>query len=149
MRRKDTPFCKIFKPPIYSSRDFLRKIVRGIFIYAAMLADLFFLPAGYGHYEENTEESTTRSGWEYIFRSVLRTNPITQTPVFSAMVVASVVVAPRETMIGMFATRHLRTISDDMRPEQIANVSERSIPFRRPYQSPGQGHCVFRYPQNG
>jgi hypothetical protein len=55
-----------------------------------------------------------------MFIFALRTNPMTQSPVFAAISIARVVVAPREITTGIFATRHLRTISEEIRPEQIA-----------------------------
>ncbi len=54
----------------------------------------------------------------------------TVNPVFSAISTESVVVALRETMMGIFAIKHLRTISEDMRPDEMTNVCDRSTPLR-------------------
>ena len=51
-----------------------------------------------------------------------RANPITVNPVLSAISTDSVVVALRETMMGIFAVRHLRTISDEILPDETIKV---------------------------
>ena len=55
-----------------------------------------------------------------------RANAITVSPVSPAICTASVVVALRETMTGIFAIRHLRTISDEILPDEITYVQEKS-----------------------
>jgi len=53
-------------------------------------------------------------------------------PVFSAISTARLVVALRDTIAGIPAIRHFRTISDETLPELTANVLGNGTLFSRP-----------------
>ena len=54
-------------------------------------------------------------------------------PVLSAMEIARLVVAPRETITGMPATEHFKAISEDILPVQATYVRLKSIFSERPW----------------